>query len=455
MTRVSTLLLASALAACAAPAASLMDGRSADDAVRLLNGDVLRGRIVEDDGRQIVLERDDRFVTVPRATVHSVEYSKDSYRERTQPLRLAEAPSEAVRPASTWMPRAHPGERVEPHEVLWFDGHAASECLGRELLKAHEDLPDLTLFTEPGGRLVLQDPKKWGYHAHVQPWGFHRPGVVPGLVLSMPDADAALPTAVTFVSPSQEVKSAEVAERGSYALPDAVHAVVRPLGEADAILAAQPFSGGRPAATRHGTLWAFAMPRNARQFLVVALDAQRKHGEVLQASFVAYGDTILAPDLLIDSVAADGTVLGRAFVVPFPDGVAADGPAPQAVAVYAGPVKDPALVVTLPLAPRHSIQIPPRAAATKAAVLVSAFEVSKSVPQSLVLAWGIGRPTRDVTLSVRELTPADADPVIKIDLTSLPEERFPAVAWIYERRSYVWRSTGGRLPAVEPLARGA
>ena len=43
----------------------------------------------------------------------------------------------------------------------------------------------------------------------------------------------------------------------------------------------------------------------------------------------------------------------------------------------------------------------------------------------------------------RELTPKDPDQILKIDLSSLPEERFPAVAWLYQRRTFVWKTTGG------------
>jgi hypothetical protein len=79
---------------------------------------------------------------------------------------------------------------------------------------------------------------------------------------------------------------------------------------------------------------------------------------------------------------------------------------------------------------------------------VSHYEVSGSVPQSVVLACGVGRPTKDVTLVSRDLTPKEPDQILKIDLSSLPEERFPAVAWLYQRRSFAWKTTGGYLPPV-------
>ena len=51
-------------------------------------------------------------MTVSRATVHSVELSKDSYRERTRPLRAAEAPTDAVRPAVAALLAVIPNEKI-------------------------------------------------------------------------------------------------------------------------------------------------------------------------------------------------------------------------------------------------------------------------------------------------------------------------------------------------------
>jgi hypothetical protein len=94
------------------------------------------------------------------------------------------------------------------------------------------------------------------------------------------------------------------------------------------------------------------------------------------------------------------------------------------------------------------VQLPSKASSMKADVLVSHYEVSGSVPQSVVLAYGVGRPTKDVTLVSRDLTPKEPDQILKIDLSSLPEERFPAVVWLYQRRSFAWKTTGGYLPPV-------
>jgi hypothetical protein len=323
-------VLGVSMAACAggpakpSMAPAMMEGRGTEDVVRLTNGEVIKGRILEENTRNVVIERDERVVTVPRAAVYSIDYSKESWKEKHARLSPAEDPAEGPRPASSWYARAHPSERVEQTEVLWFDGHPLDECVGAPLAKAHADVPDLRIFVEPGGRLVLHDPRRWGYHAHGFPAGFHKPGTKPGLSIDLGKAEAELPAALAFVSPSQEMKSQE-ADRGSYTPPDSIYAVIKPLSAADGTLAVQPFAGGKPAETRNGTLWAFTLPRNARQFYLYLMDPSKKHGETLKAAFAGYGDTILAPDLMIDSVAADGTTVGRLMVLPYPDGLAADG----------------------------------------------------------------------------------------------------------------------------------
>jgi hypothetical protein len=439
-----------ALAACGTPGGTLPPGGApGEDVVRLTSGETVRGRIVEEDARRVLVERDDRVLALPRGAVYSVDYSRESFaRARTPELRAAGPASGPARPASSWIPRSSPSEAVAPSEVLWFDAHPEEDCVGARLGKTLRELPDFRLYVEPGGRLELHDPRRWGYHAHLSPSGFQRPLDKPGLSLAMPAAEAALPESATFVSPAQELKAGE---RMSFTPPDALRVELRPVSEADASLAGQPFSGARPSTTRNGSLWAFGLPRNPKQFVVWLLDPARKHGEILKASFAGYGSAVLAPDLILDSVGADGVVLGRALVVPYPDGVPADGPAAEAVTVYSGPVQDPTEVVRLPLPPRTAIVAPPSAPSTRATVLVSHFDVSPRLPQAAVSAWGLGRLSGEVQLELRTLTAKEADQVVKVDLGSLPEDRFPAVAWLHVRRTYAWRSTGGRLLPAEPL----
>ncbi len=434
-----------------APHAGNGDTREAQDTVRLTNGDVVQGRILEDGGRQVVIERETVVSTYPRGAIFSIDYAKERWQERRAPLQMPETPTDTARPATTWIPRTDPRDPLQQTEVLFHDTHAVVDCLGSGLAKTHQELPDLRLFVEPGGKILFHDPKQWGYHAHLPGGALRIPAGKPGLSIDLAKDEAALPESVAFVSPAQEIKAGEGEGRSSYALPDAVFAALKPLSLADTLLSVQPFAGGKAAATPNGSLWAFTLPRNARQFFVYLYDPTRKHGEILKASYVAFGETILAADLMIDVVGVDGLALGRVLVVPFPENLSADGPAREPLTIFAGPLKDPTLVTTLALPPREAIQLPSKASSTKADVLVSHYEVSNSVPQAVVLAHGLGRPNKDVTIVTRGLTPADPDLIAKIDVSALPEERFPAVAWLYQRRTYVWKTTGGYLPRV-PVA---
>src|SRR6185503_18535599 len=436
---VFTLLMLAACTASSRPAAS---SSGDDDAVRLTSGEVLRGRILEENGRQVVIERENVVSTYPRGSIYGIDYSKDRWHDRKQSFQAAEPTPPSARPATTWLPRTDPREPVKQTEVLFHDTHAPADCVGPALTRTHQELPDFRLFVEPGGKIVLHDPKQWGYHAHLPGGALRIPAGKPGLSIDLPKNESALPETVAFVSPAQEIKAGE---RTSYALPDAVFAAVQPMGADEAMLAAQPFAGGRAASTPNGTMWAFTLPRNSRQFFVYLLDPQRRHGEILKAAYVGFGDTILAADLMIDVVGADGVALGRVLAVPFPDHVSADGPAREPLVVYAGPLKDPTAIVTLALPPREAVQLPPKASSTKADVLVSHYEVSPSVPQQAVLAYGVGRPTKDVSLVTRPLTAAEPDQIVKIDVSSLPEDRFPAVVWLYQRRTFAWKTTGGYL----------
>ena len=100
----ATILLV--FAACSAPARSssppaAMEGRDHEDAIRLTNGEIIRGRIVEETARQVVLERETVVSTYPRAAIFSIDYSKDRWLERKQPLQPSEPPAASARPATT------------------------------------------------------------------------------------------------------------------------------------------------------------------------------------------------------------------------------------------------------------------------------------------------------------------------------------------------------------------
>ena len=449
----SSLIVLALLSACSSPRGST-PSRAADgqDSVRLVNGETVQGRILEDNGRQVVIERETVVSTYPRNAIFSIDYAKERWQERRAPLQTTEAPVEAARPANTWLPRTDPREPIQQTEVLFHDTHAFADCVGPALARTWADLPDLRLFAEPGGKLVLHDPKQWGYHAHLPGGVLRIPAGKPGLMIDLPKDEAALPDTVAFVSPAQEIKAGDGEGRSSYAIPDAVYASLKPLSAAEPLLSVQPFAGGKPASTPNGALWAFTLPRNSRQFFVYLFDPARKHGEILKAAYAGYGETILAADLMIDVVGVDGVALGRVLVVPYPDGVSADGPAREPLSVYAGPVKDPTTIATLALPPREAIQLPLKASSVRADILLSHYDVSASIPQGIVVAHGLGRPSKDVTIVARELTVKDPDLVVKIDVSSLPETRFPAVAWLYQRRSFSWKATGGYLPPIPPAA---
>lgn len=427
---------------------------TAGDVLRLTNGEVLQGRIVEETPAAVSIETGDRVVACPRSTIYQVSYAQDSYKARTAPLQPAERASKAAPEApTTWYPRGNGKESVEQKEILWHDTHPWTDCLG-VLAEQYRRIPEMALFVEPGGKIVLHDPRLWGYHAHLFPGDrMHKPVGKPGLSLEMSKEEGQLPEALAFVSPSQEMTSTGDAPRSSYAPPDALYARVRPAGQAEGMLAVQPFAGGRPASTPTGKLWAFSLPRSATQFAVYLYDGERKHGQILKHAFAAYGDTILAADSIIDLEGADGVTLGRVLLVPYPDGVSADGPAPEPVSVYSGPAHDPSPVVTVGLPPREAIQLPARSPSTKATILVSHYEVAKEIPETIVIAHGTGRPTKDVTVVARELTTDRPDELVKIDLSGLGEDRFPAVVWFSQRRTYAWRTTGGMLAPAAPRVR--
>src|SRR3982751_621362 len=91
-----------------APHAGRGDAPDAQDTVRLTNGDVVQGRILEDSGRQVVIDRENVVSTSPRGAIFSIDYAK-----RGAPLQLPEAPAEPLRPAGTWIPRTDPRDPLQ------------------------------------------------------------------------------------------------------------------------------------------------------------------------------------------------------------------------------------------------------------------------------------------------------------------------------------------------------
>lgn len=85
----SVLLLSSA---CSSPSRSSSsragygDATDGLDCVRLVNGESIRGRILEDSGRQVVLERETVVSTYPRSAIFGIDYAKERWQERHEPL---------------------------------------------------------------------------------------------------------------------------------------------------------------------------------------------------------------------------------------------------------------------------------------------------------------------------------------------------------------------------------
>src|SRR5436190_11237770 len=205
--RASLLLSALALAGgCSTPARSAPpragtgDSKDGLDAVRLVTGETVTGRILEENGRQVTIERETVVSTYPRSAIFSIDWSKERWQERRAPLQTPEPSSESAKPAATWLPRTDPRDPIQQTEVLFHDTHAFAECVGPALAKAHQDLPDLRLFAEPGGAIVLHDPKQWGYHAHLPAGVLRIPTGKPGLSIDLPREESARPDSIAFVS---------------------------------------------------------------------------------------------------------------------------------------------------------------------------------------------------------------------------------------------------------------
>jgi hypothetical protein len=427
-----------------------MDGDASVDTLYLTNKEVVKGRIMSETSTDVTVEKENTVAVINRGAIYNIEYSKESYTRKSAPPLQASEPTGQRRPAATWFPRSSASQAITQTEIMWSNDHELKSCIGPMLSDAFQKFPELRLFVAPGGKVSFHDSRKWGYHAHVASKGLLKPEGRPGLSIPIPQDEAQIPESVTFVSPSQEMKTADGTERSSYAIPDAIHAVLKPVSQAQATLGVQPFAGGKPSKTKNGELWAFGLPRNSSTwYLYLHDDAAGSHSKLIAGSFAAFGDTVLAPDNVIDVQTADGALVGRVMVLPFPEEASADGAA--AVTVCTGPREDPSMLVTLPLPPRQVVVSPHNPPALKADVWVQHYDVSNRIPQSVIVAHGTGRPSSDVTLNARELTPDSPDERIKLDLSSRKEEQFPAVVWVYARRTYAWKTAGGYLPAVAPL----
>src|SRR6185503_10456216 len=241
--RVLLVLIASGAAACSSgprstsPSGSTsMEGDTTPDTIFLTNREVVKGKILSETSTDVTVEKENTVAVINRGAIYNIEYSKDSYaRKSAPPLQAAESAGQR-RPASTWFPRATAGQAISQTEITWSDDHEIKSCVGPTLADAFQRFPEIRLFVPLGGKVTFHDSRKWGYHAHVAGKGLLKPEGRPGLTIPVPQHEGEIPEAVTFVSPSQEMKTADGAERTSYAIPDAIHAILKPISQAQATL---------------------------------------------------------------------------------------------------------------------------------------------------------------------------------------------------------------------------
>jgi hypothetical protein len=437
------------LAACAgAP-----DGGEAGelpDTIHTVDKEAIRCRIVGETASHVTYEgAGGRTSVLSRGWIRKIDYGPETWKRLTQPpLRPAERASGAEAAAS-WFPRRSASEGVEVREITWQERSDFKDVIGEKWAEACRRTPELHLFLPPGGSIAFSDPRGWGYHARTWPDGaLHLPDGKAGLSAPVPAEEGRLPQAVAFVSPSMEMKTREEAARTSYAPSDVIYAAAHPFSHQEGMLAAQPFSGGAPRKTPLGELWAFGLPRNAESFWLYAADGEaRAHRKVLETLGVAFGDTVLVPDAVIDVKGPDGTVVARALRVPYPDDVGLDAAA--SVTLFVGTEKDPSPLASVPLPPRQAVIAPLRPPATRADVWVQHYDVSARVPQRMVIAYGTGRPAVDATVVERDLTPEGCDERVTLDLSGREEHEFPAVVWFSARRTFVWRAPAGLLERAQ------
>lgn len=449
------LATALSLGACSSSSKTPGSGSSdpSEDVVFLTDGKVVRGKIVSETSDSVTVSRSGRRVEIAKSTVYAVERSEATEGAREAAALRPASPASAATPVSGWYPRQRADEGIRQTEVTWSDTKTLEDILGKEFAASFAKFPDFRLFAVPGGKIVFHDPRRWGYRAYVvKPNALHKPEKDSGkLDVAMPE-EKDLPEAIAFLSPAQEMKSTEVEKRSSYTIPDCVYSKILPESQSQAMLAVQPFAGGKPAKGPNGDLWAFSLSRGiSNWFLYVHDNPQRSHAKIMKTLFAAYGDTLLVPEAMIDVEAPDGTVTSRVMVLPYPDDVPLDGSAPDPVTVYSGPPTDPTVVTTVALPSRQNIVLPTRRPSTKADIWVQHYDILPNIPQSIVVAHGFGDPAAQVTLVERELTQDKADERLRFDASSYPEERFPMVAWIYTRRIVAWRTNSGMLPRVAPL----
>lgn len=452
----AVLFLASVASCTSSPKAgpsgeSAMEGKESVDTLHLTTKEVRRGQIVGITESYVLLRTEDGTSQISRGAIYEIKYSDETLKRlNTPPPQPVETPKKVA--VSTWYPRNDSREAVSQTEVTFFDEHPFTgdgSCVGK-LADTYVKIPELRLFVPAGGKIVLDDRRIFGYHAHAWPSGFYKPVGKPGLIIPVGPEDKDVPEAIAFVTPKQEMTSTDGPEKKSVAISDCIYSTVKPLGAAQATLAVQPWAGGKPQKTKYGDLWAVGLPRNKDTWYVYLHDDEkRSHSKYLKSTFAVFGNTVLEANVAINVEDKDGFVTGRVMVVSVPDEVAADGDAP--ILICAGTLADPLPLVSVGLPPRATLVTPSAPAATKANLAIHHHRVAKETPETVVIAYGTGQATGDVTVLAHELTPAKSDDEITVDMSGKAEDAFPQILWLYSRRTFAWRTSGGMLPMVPPL----
>ena len=438
----------------------------------LASGDVLymidyteiRGSIVDSGATYSVARPDGVITTVPRSHVKRVDLSPATQARLNNPMTPAPAAPRASRPVSShFLPRSDPRDPIStPYDpIMWNKVKNLRDIVGPELAMSHLDNPDSKFFLPANTTLVFRDMRRGGYRLVL----VGQNQVVeakkkPGVTIDFPDA-ASIPKGLAFVSSAIEIKSLLNHKRTSWVPPDVFYVETAPMGAVGAILGSEPFTGGKPQKTRMGDCWAFALPRNKHQFIVYLIDPNPRMplSNALSTTFIGFQDKFLVPDYVIDVLRpnADGSaksLISRMFVLPYPPGLSPETAPGDSLSAYFGPPTDASRLASFPLPPRQAVQLPQQPPAVKANVLVSYFNVAKTIPQVTITAWGTGRPTiptKKAKVKTELLKGQDHDEIVRMDVSKHEKDMFPVSAWFYHRRSYVWRQSGGMLTPPEPF----
>ena len=442
-----------AFGACAATSKSstsrLMEGEEKaprkPDILYLHDGSEIEGQIIRMDDRVIQVRHEDGSTEyIPPGAVLRARLSPTTEKElNARPMRPVPVARKTA--LSSWYPRAYSDEPVNHVEITWWDKHDFSgkgSCAG-QLAESYKKFPEMQLYLPPGGWLILRDRRQVGYHAHTFPEGFHKPVEKRVLRIPVPKDEGSIPSAVAFVSPSQETEAKDGSKRKGVAISAVIYAETMPISHQEAALTRQPFGGGGPQTTQWGKLWAFSLTRNHATWFIYLADESGTHSRFLKTAYAAYGNTVLEANVAIDCLDPAGKAVGRVLVVPFPDDSVTTE---SVVTIYSGKYDNPTPIVNVPVPPRERIITPGQPSDTKADIRIHHYGVSKEVPQSIILAYGTGRATsEDVKKIERELTPDTADEHLLLDMSDKEETEFPALAWLYQRRTMAWSTGGGRL----------